>query len=253
MSDKLVTCIIPVFNHEKWVERAIKSVATQDYKNKRIVVVDDGSEDNSYGEISSLLTEKRIIKEEEGLNVVMGLLFGVKSLIFHFDKNHGPSIARNYAIKSAWDGTDYFAFLDSDDFYLPGKISKSVEIFNENPIIGEVYSDYSTINIHTGFTQRQFKEPFSFSRLTQECIINNDSLISKKALEAVGMYDEQLRVCEDYDLHLRINEKFISVHIPEDLVGISVGRHSSTSTVSKELWESCYKRVFDKFRERHSG
>lgn len=250
MSDKLVTCIIPVFNHEKWVEESIKSVASQDYKNKRIIIVDDCSTDNSLGEILSIITEKRIIKEGESC-AYSGFILGVKSLIFSLPNKSGPSFARNFGIKAGWEGTDYFAFLDSDDVYEQGKITKSVDILKENDIIGEVYSDYTTKNIHTNFKQRQFKEPYSFSRLSQECIINNDSVISKKALETVGLYDESLRVCEDYDLHLRINERFISVHIPESLITIRVGNHSSTSKVDKNIWEECYKKVFEKARKRN--
>ncbi len=249
----LVSCIIPVFNHEKWVKQAIDSMIKQDYPNKRIVLIDDGSQDNSFGEILSILEEKRIIKADSEPEIMAGHISKVPVLACKFSKNYGPSIARNYGIKTAWEGSKYFAFVDSDDFYNEGKISKSIALMEENQLIGVVYSDYTTMNIHTGFKQRQFKEPFSYSRLIRECIVNNDSVISKKAFETVGLYEEDLRVCEDYSLWLRIAEKMMMVHIPEDLITIRVGKHSSTSTVSKETWEKCYSQVFERAKKRANG
>ncbi len=75
-------------------------------------------------------------------------------------------------------------------------------------------------------------------------------MVSKAAIEQCGKFDESLRVCEDYDLWVRVTEKFIAVHIPEVLVIKRVGDHSSTAQVKNEIWQSCYRRVFDKTRER---
>lgn len=258
MNIPLVTCVIPVHNHENWVKDAILSItlSNSDYPNKRLVIVDDGSSDNSLQVILSLLEQKNLVQHNENLDeepkaIYTGVIHGVLTIVASFHTPKGPSVARNYGIKTGWEGTDLFAFLDSDDIYLPGKISKSVKIWQEWPdLIGIVYSDYTTYNPYTGAKQRQYKEPYSRQRLMQECIINNDSIYSKKALEKVGLYDENLRCVEDFDLHLRTTEYFSAVHIPENLITIRVGSHSSTDNVKKQTWEDCYRRVMQKLQQR---
>ncbi len=252
----LVTGIIPVHNHEKWVGDAVNSIVNSDYDNKRLVVVDDGSTDKSFETVLSLMQLHKKVDfpndKDEPKQIFQGFINNVPIIAIQFHRAYGPSFSRNYAIKTGWDGTDLFAFLDSDDWYETTKIAKSVEIWSEMPdLIGVLYSDYSTVD-QNGVRHRQFKEPFSRSRLLQECIINNDSLYSKKVLEKCGLYDENLRVSEDYDLHIRATEHCIAVHIPEDLISIRVGHHSSTSTVTKEVWQQNYNRVFQKLQERMS-
>ena len=122
-----VTIVIPCHNHAKWLSRAVRSVVDQDYDNTSIVIIDDGSSDNSYDEACRLISQHAgtcqisVIKREE---------------------NKGPSAARNTGIKSQWESTLIFGMLDADDTYLPGKISKSVNKIMENPsVIGLVYGD----------------------------------------------------------------------------------------------------------------
>lgn len=248
----LVTAVIPVHNHENWVFDAVESVASQDYRPLRIVVVDDGSTDNSTHAVLKHLYKPRQPEKQGEPWVAMGKLpqWDVDVMVQRFSQAHGPSFARNWGFRVGWDGTDLFAMLDSDDVYLPGKIARSVAKFQEAPDhIGIVYSDYDTVR-PDGLRVRQYKEPFDRARLLQECIINCDSLISKKALNDCGVFDEQLRVAEDYDLWLRVTEQFMAVHLPEPLLLIRVGMHSSTSTVPSETWKQCYARVFQKVHER---
>lgn len=246
-----VTAVIPCHNHVQWVLDAIESVASQNYKNKRIVVVDDGSTDGSFERVADSLYKPRRLTDKD-VRIAVGRTpnHPVDLIIYRFETASGPSFARNHGIKAAWDGTDIFAFLDSDDMYEPGKISQSVERFMEAPqLVGAVYSDYDTLS-PKGTRFREYKEPYSRARLVQECIVNCDSLVNKAALGAAGLFDEELRVCEDFDLWLRISESHTLVHIPESLVTIRVGSHSATGNVQKDVWEACYKRVMQKTHER---
>lgn len=241
-----VVAVIPCHNHAQWINEAIDSILAQTYSCEGIVVVDDGSTDNSLEVLTRRFTEYQTGAD----NVFLGYIDNQMPMcVLRFDTAGGPSKARNEGIKRGW-AADYFALLDSDDIYRPTKIEQSIHIFSQDPDnIGVVYSDYTTFNME-GLCIRQYKEPFSRQRLLQECIVNCDSVISKKAIQKCGLFDEQMRVCEDFDAWVRISEQFLICHIPESLVDIRVGSHSATSTVSNPIWQNNYRRVFEKMQER---
>lgn len=240
----VVTAVIPCHNHEAWVVDSINSVVSQDHRPLRIVVVDDGSTDRSVERVCEAygLVEARPRQFQ-------GMVRDAPTILLSLPDAGGPAAARNLGIRVGWEGTDYFALLDSDDLYEPGKIARSLEILEEDPLVGLVYSDFDTLR-PDGVRLRQYKEPFGRGRLLRECLPNSDSLIARRVFETVGLFDESLRTCEDYDMWLRISEKFLAVHIAEPLLTIRVGAHSSTATVPTDVWRSCYARVFEKLRER---
>jgi glycosyltransferase involved in cell wall biosynthesis len=247
----LVTAIIPVHNHENWVANAVESIRTQTYEKKRLIVVDDGSTDESLKNVLSLMTIRGEEQSPDGLRTWYGQYGELETLVASLPKAYGPAFARNAGAKIGLEGTDIYAFLDSDDTYEQEKVSMSVAAFMTAPNnIGVVYSDFSTFNPETGISVRQYKEPYSRKRLVSECIINCDSLVSKSAFVHCGGFDNELRVCEDYDLWLRLTENFVAVHIAEDLVRIRVGSHSSTANVPSETWNKNMARVMQKTRER---
>lgn len=241
-----VGIVIPNHNYEKWVKNAIISAASDPYENKTIAVVDDGSTDNSWPIICKTLGLKNIRNNK----VLEGSINDVPVLAYRYNEAGGPSRARNTGVKILWEKADLYGFLDSDDEYYPGKISKSVKKFMLDPIhVGAIYSDYDTIN-EDEIIFTEYKEPFSRARLVQECIVNNNSFINKRVFENGIFYDEEMRTCEDYDLWMRISESFCLIHIPETLVKIRVGKHNSTSTVSKEIWNKNWQRVQMKAQAR---
>ncbi len=247
-----VTAIIPLHNHERWVNDAIDSILHQSYPNKRIVVVDDGSTDNSCHKVTSRLYKPRGPEKQGEPWVCFGKItnFDTELMYCRFQEARGPSFARNWGMKVAWEGTDAFCFLDSDDMYGVGKIEKSVAKWQESPEnIGVVYTDFDTLS-PSGLRLRQYKEPFSRIRLMQECLPNCDSLVTKEAIAKCGGFDEQMRVCEDLDLWLRLSESYMIVHVAEPLLTIRVGEHSATSTVPSETWKKCYTRAYQKAQAR---
>lgn len=248
-----ITVVIPCHNHKQWVNDAIDSVIAQDYPNKRIVVVDDGSTDGSTGAVINRFTDRQFSPIVQP-SICMGKINGVDILSARFTEARGPSFARNYGIKVGWEQTEAFMFLDSDDKYMPGKISKSVAKWRDAPHhVGAVYSDFDTYSPTTQLTIRHYKEPFSRERLVQECLPNMDSLVSRFAFDQCGLFDEHMRTCEDYDLWMRIAEKFIIVHIPEPLLVLRVGEHSSSSTVPSAIWQQNWNRVMAKAKARMSN
>jgi glycosyltransferase involved in cell wall biosynthesis len=254
--EPLVTVIIPCHNHACWVMDAIRSAAEQDYPHKRIVLVDDGSDDNSHLIAASLMGQPLAPTRQEEVWTCWGKVKNTDCTlqIQRLPRAHGPSFARNWGILVTRESAgDVYMFLDSDDYYLPGKMRKSVAAFCEDPqAIGMVYSDYDTLTPE-GVRTRLFSEPYDGDRLLQDNIINPNSLVSKRALETVGGFDEGLRVCEDYDMWLRLAEHFSIIHIPESLAVKRVGPHDSTSTVPGERWRADYIQVKQKAMERRGS
>lgn len=246
MPEPLVTTIIPVHNHVQWVNEAVDSVIYNSYPRKKIVLVDDGSEDGSAEAVIRRIYRPRGPAEQGAIWACFGKIMNTNAeiLVLRASKAGGPSFARNTGIRFTFQETDIYAFLDSDDTYSRDKISKSVELLAE-PDVAAAYSDYECLH-PDGLRVVERKQPFSREVLIRECIVNMDSLIKKEVFAKVGLFDETLRCCEDYDLWLRIAKHFMIAHIPEVLLTIRVGNHSSSTQVSKEIWNQCYQKVMVK-------
>ena len=228
-----VTVIIPCHNHAALIQRAIDSVVAQDYRPLNIVVIDDGSKDNPESTISNI--DKK----------------DVELIFIRNESATGPSAARNKGIMEAWENTDVFMMLDADDYYLDGKIKKSVQKYEDNrKYVGIVYSDAIIENLNKGTKIHEFREPFSRDALERECIISNTPLVSKEAIKSCGMYDEEMRTCEDWDLWLRITETFVAIHLPEPLHVYSVTGRNSSDTVDKEVWQSNWQKIRQRLLHR---
>ncbi len=224
-----VTIIIPCHNHASFLERSVDSVVTQDYENKKIIIVNDGSSDNSL-EVATDLSRRH-----DNIEVINN------------ESPSGPSAARNGAIRHAWDDTDFFAVLDADDSYLPGKISKSVSVMAQDPHrIGLVYADVIIQNLESGSDVLETRRPYSRAELEKECIISNTPLINKLALFNCGLYDEDMRVAEDWDLWLRITESFVAVHIPEPLSTYSITGFNTSDTIHSEVWQENWAKIHER-------
>jgi glycosyltransferase involved in cell wall biosynthesis len=245
-----LTIVIPNHNYGRWLADAVMSVVSDPYPAKQVVVVDNGSTDNSWEVLCNLWRHPHEKPNEERLyggQILNTMVWGV-----YKQKPCGPSIARNQAINLRWNETHIYGFLDADDIYLPGKIQKSIDCFVQDPErIGAIYTDYDTVNIDTGVRVRTYKEPFDYQRLLKECIVHSACFVSKFALQQYGLYDEEMRTCEDWDLWLRISERFLLVHIPEPLMLVRVGSHNSTSTVDNTIWQRNWQRIRDKMVKRH--
>lgn len=186
-----ITIIIPTYNRVSVLERAIESVLNQQYDTsvlsiKELIVVDDGSND----ETQSLLTN--IAKRDARLSVLK-------------QDNSGVSAARNLGIVHA--SSDWLAFLDSDDEWLPTKLAAQVAKIKHTP---SLVCHTQEIWVRNGKRVNQMNKHQKqggdiFDKSLQMCAMSPSSiLIHRDIFNQLGLFDETFTVCEDYDLWLRI-------------------------------------------------
>ncbi|MGD8739018.1 MAG: glycosyltransferase [Desulfobacterales bacterium] len=200
----LVSVIIPTYNRGWIVKEAIDSVLDQDFSDYELIVVDDGSDDNTREILGAYGTAITVLQQP----------------------NRGVSAARNRGIAAAAGGL--IAFLDSDDLWLPGKLKTQVKFFEENA--DAVVNQTQEIWIRNGIRVNPKKRHHKFSGMIFErslalCLVSPSAVMIKKSLfEAVGVFDENLPACEDYDLWLRISCRY-PVHLNDFPLIIKRGGH----------------------------
>ena len=182
---RLVSVIIPTYNRGWIIKEAINSVLAQDFKNFELIVVDDGSTDNTF-EILNLYGEDIILIRQD---------------------NQGVSAARNRGITKA--SGRFIAFLDSDDLWLPEKLSRQIDFFNLNPdaLICQTEEIWMRNNVRVN-PKKRHKKPSGmiFEPSLSLCLVSPSAVMVKRTLfDDVGLFDETLPACEDYDLWLRIS------------------------------------------------
>jgi glycosyltransferase involved in cell wall biosynthesis len=201
----LVSVIIPTYNRGWILKEAIDSVLAQDYKDFELIVVDDGSTDNT-----------REILDSYG-----------RDLIVLRQANRGVSAARNRGIAEAHGRL--VAFLDSDDIWLPRKLLRQVDFFNSIP--DAVINQTEEIWIRNGVRvnpKNRHRKPSGmiFERSLGLCLVSPSAvMIQKNLFNAVGVFDENLPACEDYDLWLRISCRY-PVHLIDTPLILKRGGHA---------------------------
>jgi glycosyltransferase involved in cell wall biosynthesis len=197
----MVSVIITTYNRRSFLKAAVLSVLVQDYKDKEIIVVDDGSTDDS-------------LRELEGLPVQ-----------YIWKKNGGISSARNKGIEVA--RGDYIAFLDVDDLWKKKKLSTQVTAMNEEGY-DVSYTDEIWIRNGRHMNQKSIHKKYSgfiFEKCLPLCIISPSSVLMKKSIfNVAGLFDETMIVCEDYDMWLRITARYPVLFVAKPLI-VKQGGH----------------------------
>ena len=200
-----ISVIIPTFNRKETLKRAIQSVVMQSYTPYEIIVIDDGSDDGT----------KEWLKDN------------YPNVKYIYQMNSGVSSARNKGIKFA--RGDWIALLDSDDEWLPSKLKDQANEIELNPAAKFLHTN--EIWIRNGVRVNQMKKHkkyggYIFEKCLDMCRISPSSVLIKKDIfDEIGMFDETLKVCEDYDLWLRFASKY-PVHFLDQPLIKKYGGHS---------------------------
>jgi len=208
-----ISVVIPSFNRKNTLSRSIDSVLKQTYKPSEIILVDDGSTDGTRGFILS----------------------SYPNIKYFFQPKKGVSSARNKGILES--SSEWIAFLDSDDEWMPQKLEKQKKQLEKHS--GIFISHTNEIWIRNGVRVNQMKKHqkyggYIFDKCLDICRMSPSSvLIHKRVISDIGVFDETLQVCEDYDLWLRITSKY-SVLFEKELLIIKYGGHKDQLSKVKE-------------------
>lgn len=209
----MVSVVITTFNRRAFLREATLSVLSQDYQDKEVIIIDDGSSDRSF-------------LETRGLPVR-----------YVWKSNGGVSSARNMGI--AISKGEYLAFLDVDDMWKKGKLTNQLDAMSRNKV-DISYTDEVWIRNgkHLNQGRRHKKHSgFIFEKCLPLCLISPSSVVIKRSIfEEIGLFDERLPVCEDYDMWLRITSMFPVLYIDKTFI-VKRGGHDDQLSKAYEAMD----------------
>jgi glycosyltransferase involved in cell wall biosynthesis len=201
----LISIILPTFNRGWIVAEAIESVLAQADAAFELIVVDDGSADDTPQLLQNYGNRIRVLRQ----------------------KNRGVSAARNRGIRAATGAL--IAFLDSDDLWLPGKLAVQVAFFAAHPdaLICQTEETWIRRGVRVNPGRRHRKESgMIFERSLHLCLVSPSAvMLRRQLLDQVGLFDEGLPACEDYDLWLRVSCRY-PIHLIDAALTVKRGGHA---------------------------
>jgi glycosyltransferase involved in cell wall biosynthesis len=209
-----VSVIIPTWNRALLLPRAIESVLTQTFADWELIIVDDGSRDGTENVCNRFGADPRVR--------------------YHRTENQGVSAARNCGIELA--RSDWLAFLDSDDVWLPAKLERQFEMIGAT---GDRICHTDEIWIRRGRRVNPMKKHqkhggWIFLQCLPLCVVSpSSSLVHRSVLERVGVFDTAFTVCEDYEFWLRVTSRF-PVSLVNDRLITKFGGHADQ--LSRKFW-----------------
>lgn len=208
-----VSIVIPTHNRANFVGEAVASALGQDYRSLEVIVIDDGSTEETKEALAT---------------------FRDRRLIYVRQDNAGPSQARNRAIAMA--RGEYITFLDSDDYYLPSKVGTQVAFLDANPQFGMAYMSGLGVNEDRLSYNHTYRASLSGKLYSQiaffrpHTITLSNVMVRKEVLEKVGGFDEHMRRFEDVDLLRRISKSTPIAGIDE--MGAHIRSHAGNKLES---------------------
>jgi len=220
-----ISVIIPTYNRGAFLGRAIDSVLNQTFSDFELIVVDDGSSDDS----------ELIVMERGGINFI------------RMNENAGVSKARNIGIKKA--RGELICFLDSDDSWIKDKLELQIKCMNSQEKPAACYTDEMWIRngkrVNSGKRHQKYSGEILRYCLPL-CIISPSSIMLRaEVLDDIGVFDEALPACEDYDLWLRLAARHSVEFIPQKLV-IKTGGHPDQLSQKYEAMDRFRVYAIDK-------
>lgn len=207
--DKLVSVVIPSYNRANYIGATIESVLGQTYRNIEIIVIDDGSTDNTEDVVSKYLPKVKYIKQK---NSERGA-----------SRNHGLRLAKG----------EFISFLDSDDLWLPNKIETDLEFFSNNSSIGVIYTDAVQIDAQS-YEIKLLKAERVKGKITERLLANNfvlmaTHLIRTQLIRNIGGFleERELSGSEDWEMWVRLSTITEFAYLPK--VTAKIRTHSANT------------------------
>jgi glycosyltransferase involved in cell wall biosynthesis len=232
MSDKAlpkISVITPVFNGTNYLHQAIDSVLSQTYSNYELIVVDDGSTDQTWAVIQSYSSKVRGIRKENG----------------------GVASALNCGLQHATG--EYIAWLSHDDLFLPDKLEQQVSFLQRFPQFKACYTDYYVIDPH-GNVLKEVESPWypreqAIRALFGQSYINGSTMLIERAcFDRVGLFSEKLKYTQDGEMWLRLAAQFEIGRVPEKLGKLRSHPHQDSRNKQAHTAETqvMFRQMFDK-------
>lgn len=226
-----VSVVTPTYNRADFIREAVDSVLSQSFRDLEMIVVDDGSRDNTRDVLASCLDDGR--------------------LHYVFQENQGQSVARNKGIRAA--RGEYICFLDSDNYWLPGKLEASVRFMDAHPDVDILYGDNISIDEEGRIISKDNMKRHS-GRITglllhDNFISNNTVMVRRECFEQLGGFNEKDRLAEDYELWLRMSTRYTFHYLPEYMAAYRVMDDQISSDKDKRFWAN--ERILLKFLETY--
>mgnify|MGYP000225793700 CR=1 FL=1 len=195
----LISIVTPTYNRSEFLAEAVNSVLGQTYSNFELLIIDDGSTDDTRELVASYQQDPRIR--------------------YFYQSNQGQSVARNRGIAES--AGDFICFLDSDNAWLPKKLERSLLEFQRFPETQVVYGDSILIDENSAeigkSTMKRYSGRITANLLKDNFVSMNTTMTRRHCFEEMGGFNESDRIAEDYELWLRFSTKFEFHYIPEFL------------------------------------
>ena len=239
---KGISVIIATYNRQQFIGETIQSVLDQQFENLEIIIVDDGSTDNTLPLAKSFGSKVRIVEKPANCN------------------HQGVASTRNRGLHCSTQ--PFVCFLDSDDLYLPNHLSRLITAFENENDLGFVFcrslelKNVNGLNLARPWTRgKLFRNDIKNPVVSRSQIVNTNSfMFRKEVFETVGYFDETYTNGEDGDLWMRISERFRGRFI--DNFGSAYRTNHSVNQLNKQHAEQiifCLRRIFQAAKDRYDN
>ena len=227
----VISVITPTYNRARFLPAAVASVLSQTFGDFELIIVDDGSEDNTPDVLKPFLADRRVR--------------------YVYQENQGQSHARNLALKQATG--DFIAFLDSDDVWARDKLEKQLAVFRANSEVDIVHGDEATINEQGSVVSLQNMRRYS-GRITRYLLADNSVSITtalgrRRCFDEMGGFDTSVGVADDYELWLRFSARYCYQYEPGIVASYRVMADQISS--DKRRRYAANERIIQQFLARY--
>ncbi|MCL7945676.1 glycosyltransferase [Marinobacter sp. ATCH36] len=227
----VVSVVTPTYNRARFLPDAVASVLAQTYADLELIVLDDGSVDDTREVLEPFLADRRVR--------------------YFYQENQGQSHARNHALEQATG--DFIAFLDSDDLWTPDKLKKQLAVLNANPDVDIVHGDEAMIDEQGVVSSLENMKRYS-GWITRYLLADNGvsistALVRRRCFDEMGGFDTSVGVADDYELWLRFSARYRFHYEPGIVASYRVMEYQISSDKHRRF--AANERIINTFLARY--